>query len=892
MARNPSPTAAGETGTKSFWIALAILTLVLLALFHRSFDSSLVLFSNDGPLGAQAARQNALPAAWTGSWQDLTWLGGSQGAAMPDLTFLLMYLLNPFGYAKYYIPICLLLFGLSGWFLFRRLGFNHTIAALGSIAAALNMNSFSNACWGLGTRPIAFACTFMAIAAISTRTRHTWAKCLVAGLFVGLGVMEASDIGAILSLYAGLFALFYFFQQPGTVAKKITASIGWSAVMVVSSVLVAAYALTSLISTQVVGVAGLEQDAASRERRWDGATMWSLPKTELLRVVIPGLHGYRMDGGYNDIEMTGWNGSPQVGPRGSQYRGAVGQQPDWDQHHQGYPRYSGAGEYAGILVVLVACWAVFGTFLKNTYTDTERRHIRFWAILAAVSVALGIGRHGPFYRILYELPYFSTIRNPMKFMHPFNLIVIILFGYGLHGLTRRYLQTNPIQAPSVLARIKIWLDRASPAEKKWNYLLFLLLGAGVLGLLIFSGSEKGFESHLLGQGLTTPAGAPIDAAQAHTMAAFIAFEIFCFIVLFALAIGILLLVQSGFFNGSRTKWLGLTLGCFLIFDLGRADLPWICYINYKERYTSNPVIDILARQPFEHRVAVLPFQVNDQLGMLQRFYHSLWLQHHFPFYNIQSLDAAQDPRTLEVKTAFLNAVGKSPTRYWQLTNTRYLLGLVPIVPSLNDQLDPSSRRFQVHTPFTLQQDRPGGPIYAVTNAQGPFAILEFTGALPRAQLYTQWQSAPDDKSALEKLSDPAFDPARSLVIDGALPASNGTQAAGTAEIDAASYEPKHVVVKVNAAAASVLLLNDRFDPDWKVTVDGKPETLLRCNYLMRGVQVAAGTHTVDFRFSPSIRPLYISLAGLGLGLVLIGFLAVTARTEDPVQPEPRNPTAR
>jgi hypothetical protein len=29
----------------------------------------------------------------------------------------------------------------------------------------------------------------------------------------------------------------------------------------------------------------------------------------------------------------------------------------------------------------------------------------------------------------------------------------------------------------------------------------------------------------------------------------------------------------------------------------------------------------------------------------------------------------------------------------------------------------------------------------------------------------------------------------------------------------------------------VLLLNDRFDPNWNVRVDGKLERLLRCNYI-------------------------------------------------------------
>ena len=72
----------------------------------------------------------------------------------------------------------------------------------------------------------------------------------------------------------------------------------------------------------------------------------------------------------------------------------------------------------------------------------------------------------------------------------------------------------------------------------------------------------------------------------------------------------------------------------------------------------------------------------------------------------------------------------------------------------------------------------------------------------------------------------------------------------------------------------MLLLNDRFDPTWRVLVDGKPETLLRCNYLMRGVHLEPGAHTVEFRFQPPVRPLYVSLAAILVGLLLLGVVGV------------------
>ena len=85
----------------------------------------------------------------------------------------------------------------------------------------------------------------------------------------------------------------------------------------------------------------------AKEGRYDFATQWSFPPGEILRIVVPGLFGYRMD-------TTG----------GGNYWGRVGETPGWSEHHNdpewnrthpgAYPRFSGGGEYSGILVFVVA----------------------------------------------------------------------------------------------------------------------------------------------------------------------------------------------------------------------------------------------------------------------------------------------------------------------------------------------------------------------------------------------------------------------------------------------------------------------------------------------------------------------------------------------------------
>ena len=80
-----------------------------------------------------------------------------------------------------------------------------------------------------------------------------------------------------------------------------------------------------------------------------------------------------------------------------------------------------------------------------------------------------------------------------------------------------------------------------------------------------------------------------------------------------------------------------------------------------------------------------------------------------------------------------------------------------------------------------------------------------------------------------------------------------------------SYDPKHVVIETDAKTSTVLLLNDKHHPEWRVTIDGAPAKLLRANYLMRGVHLPKGKHTVEFQFEPAQGSIKISLAGFGLG---------------------------
>ena len=163
-------------------------------------------------------------------------------------------------------------------------------------------------------------------------------------------------------------------------------------------------------------------------------------------------------------------------------------------------------------------------------------------------------------------------------------------------------------------------------------------------------------------------------------------------------------------------------------------------------------------------------------------------------------------------------------------------------------------------------------------------MVEFEDALPRAGVYAHWRSGVADETALATLPDPEWDPHREVLVAEKIPAPDFEYA--NAKVVPARYEfydPKRVVISTDADYSTVLMLNDKHHPAWQVTVDGKPAKLLRANYLMRGVHLSPGKHTVEFKFAPPAGSIRISLAGLGLAGVLgalLIFVPSRRREED------------
>jgi hypothetical protein len=669
--------------------------------------------------------------------------------------------------------------------------------------------------------------------------------------------------------------------------------------------------------------------------------MWSLPKLESLRVLIPGLFGYRI-APYTTPppkalafllpspgDLAGL--SPAAADVSPAYWGKVGEDPlitrmessdpevrastvgsfganadeiaamrgnDKEVHAQIVdkykyqmqlqPRFSGNGEYAGVLVALFAVFAVLNSFRgpSRPYNRQERLFVWFWALAALFSLVAAWGRFAFLYSWLYHLPMMDRIRNPTKFMHPFTLAWIILAGFGLEAFSRCYMQDPAAtSAGGKNTKSKSWWQRLSGFDKKYLLGLSAVLVAVFAGYLVYAGFRPELTQYLAHQNF--------DLRTAAGIAAFSVNDTAWFVFLLALSSGVVLSALLGAWTGTHAGW-GWTLLCLImVFDLVRSDAPWLRYFDASHTYSMNEITRFLMDRPYEHRVVgrLSPDTGYDLPGN-QDFASAIhwWLENDFPAHDIQSLEIDQWPRSPRMDLAYLGSVShrgndriSAAASLWKLTNTRYIFAAADLLPTLNRLAAPGRQAFRFVKRFNIV-DKPGvtvrldaGDTYPQITDQGGDALIEYTEALPRAKLFSRWLVPPDDNAALQTLASPQWNPDQSVIVSQPtnglpIPPSSADLNADPGSVQITRYAPKDIQLQAGAKTPAVLLYNDRTAPGWYVWVDGKPADLLRCNYIMRGVFLPAGDHKIEFKFAPSLVPLSITLAAVLSGVILLSYV--------------------
>jgi hypothetical protein len=118
----------------------------------------------------------------------------------------------------------------------------------------------------------------------------------------------------------------------------------------------------------------------------------------------------------------------------------------------------------------------------------------------------------------------------------------------------------------------------------------------------------------------------------------------------------------------------------------------------------------------------------------------------------------------------------------------------------------------------------------------------------------------------------------------------------TASIKLTSYTPNKLVYQTNAQSNQVAVFSEvHYDKGWKAYLDGVEMPHFRCNYVLRGMTVPAGEHTIEFKFEPEVIAegenisLMASIMLYG-GLLAVGGFSIirSRRKEDNTQTQTNN----
>ncbi len=150
--------------------------------------------------------------------------------------------------------------------------------------------------------------------------------------------------------------------------------------------------------------------------------------------------------------------------------------------------------------------------------------------------------------------------------------------------------------------------------------------------------------------------------------------------------------------------------------------------------------------------------------------------------------------------------------------------------------------------------------YFITRGEAGYQARVNPAALGNAWFVEEVKVVPDADAEIEALN--GLDPKKTVLVDERFASQlEGwkNQADPDAKINLVTYEPDRLVYSSDSKTEQVVVFSEIYyvqegRSEWVFTVDGQEVPHFRCNYLLRGMRLPAGKHTIECRFvSPYFR---------------------------------------
>jgi len=820
------------------FIFLVILLIIL-------FSGKGLLTTGDDSITSYAGSIANFPASFASDWNRFSLLGGA-GRFTPLLpTYFTRLISNPFmsHLSGYFLNVLFVFIAMVYFLRGKKLSWIACVG--GGIAMALSGYFFTLV--SAGHRGI-FQMMPWAILMFSTvdrglRNRQIFSFGITA-LCIAWGFPNQPDIMGMFILVLMPYALFRLIQEwrlsNGNNKNLVIVTLGGAIFAALVFGLVAFQTVDQLINVTMknrdkqlnVGTSAQTAELTPKQenqKNWIFCTNWSLPPADAIEFIAPFIYGV------------------ETGNKTYPYWGKIGQTYKWEDHHQGLFNLRQHTVYIGAIQIV---FAIFATAMLVSYyrkkekpgdsllsNSKNRTELLFWIITLIIVLLLSFGRYFPLYKLFYMIPGVNKIRCPVKFLHICNLSLSILFAYGIDLFVESF------------------------KDKKNRFTIVFGYACLVVAVIM-----------IIMAGTTLKSTSFADQLNQ--------------IGLGAISANLIKIRSFGFFFGFMTfAFCGILFQLIYYVDNSNIKkyLPYIIVLavgiemSVVDRYFVN-------RQPqmmplLEENYFIKSIKSDDTLYRIscptQEPPFNYWKRFTFPM-NLMNVSVPSKIDTLpEDYKNFYQAGFKDTARLWQLTNTKYIIapkkGIMELIKA--------NKGFKLHTTFDVNNNMQVRAPMIINNGQ--FAIARYDNALPRAAVYYNWKTMPRD-NMLNELTSNSWNPKNKVLITEKIEKSTST-VTPPSSADIIRYKPDQVVIKVNANQNGVLLLNDRFDSDWKAKIDGKPTVIFPCNYIMRGVSVDAGKHTITMTYMPYMKAFLIQLLGILIVLVFMVYSKLKRKKRETVK---------
>jgi len=804
-----------------FAVALFVLALLV---FYPVLNDDSVLFTSDDNIGEIQMTKGDLPSGFFGRVKDYPLLGVTESLTL-KWTNLLIWLLpvRVFCSSIHLIDLLVASIFFAAFLRLRNIGWLGCFLGI-MTAYWLGTNMTLAYAGHIGKFGVLMFCAISLFCIEKMAHNHRWYWPVLTGGALGAMLLEQQDVALFFGLFLAPYAIFAIVRVSGWKWKPLVLKL---VPCLVIALMISGGAAWSIYSenSQVEGVA----ETKTPQQQWDFSTQWSVPMDECIDFIAPG--------------YMGWRSHEPDGP----YWGRTGQSADWKKTRQGFQNFRLEGVYLGVIPVIFCLFSVFAVFSGLAPGRQSRQDIFFWIIVLVVSLLLAFGRYFPLYKIFFQLPMISSIRNPNKFLHVFQVALAFLAASGFNALWIKVCETGANHTKII---------------KRFLYplggLAILFLGWGCVNFFMESSIATRFSQQGWGQYAAVIAG-NINRAIFHGA------------LISLLCTGFVWAVTSPRLERQWVRgFLSVLLLLVVVVDILLLSRHYIKPFDVERNVGENVVVSYLKKNLGEQRIYCM-----DQSGL-----YNQWLTIMFPFHHIPAFNIVQMPRMQPDYKRFLQTLGNSPLRLWSLAGVRYILtssqtwNQLQQTPGFHETLSPVLG-------FNAMPGKDGVSVNKATSFHPAQQwILEYNKALPRFSLYGNWRVM-DDKQALATMAASAFDPQQEMIIapeyEALLPSRSTTDNAGKVEVR--NYTSSRMELKVTADQAAVMLSCTHYGKGWSAYLDGISVPVLRCNYLCQGVVVPAGEHNLTLEYSSDPRPLYLELAGLML--VGVAFLFVLLQTALP-----------